>query len=108
MLEITYTGVFIFITLAWIITRIICGIKSKKADWKFEVEDAEFENNNLVFEWDNNLMAVALVPVPVPNGEAEHFAAGNYTWKEGVETTKKHSAQLIIFAMKRMLCLNLN
>ena len=72
-----------------------------KADWKFEVEDAEFENNNLVFEWDNNLMAVALVPVPVPNGEAEHFAAGNYTWKEAVETTKKHSAQLIIFAMNR-------
>ena len=38
MLEITYTGVFIFITLAWIITRIICGIKSKKADWKFELK----------------------------------------------------------------------
>ena len=38
MLEITYTGVFIFITLAWIITRIICGIKSKKADWKYELK----------------------------------------------------------------------
>jgi glycopeptide antibiotics resistance protein len=38
MFEITYKGLFIFITLAWIVTRAICGIKSKKADWKYEVK----------------------------------------------------------------------
>ena len=38
MLEITYTGAFIFITLAWIITRVICGMKSKKVNWKHEAK----------------------------------------------------------------------
>ena len=36
MLEITYTGVFVFITLAWIVARVICGIRNKKMDWKYE------------------------------------------------------------------------
>ena len=38
MVEITYKGLFIFITLAWIVTRSILGIKNKKADWKYEVK----------------------------------------------------------------------
>ena len=38
MFEITYQGLFIFITLAWIAVRAICNIKKKKADWKQEVK----------------------------------------------------------------------
>ena len=38
MLEITYTGVLVFITLAWIVTRVICGIRNKKVDWKHEAK----------------------------------------------------------------------
>jgi len=38
MFEITYKGLFIFITLAWIATRVICGIRNKKADWKYEAK----------------------------------------------------------------------
>ena len=37
MFEITYKGLFIVITLAWIVTRAICGIKNKRVDWKYEV-----------------------------------------------------------------------
>ena len=36
MFEITYKGLFIFITLAWVATRIICGMRNQKADWKHE------------------------------------------------------------------------
>ena len=36
MLEITYKGLFIFITLAWVATRVICGIRNQKVDWKHE------------------------------------------------------------------------
>ena len=32
MLEITYQGMFVFITLAWIGVRVICGIKNRKVD----------------------------------------------------------------------------
>lgn len=38
MVEITYTGLFIFITLAWIAVRVICGMKKQKADWKKEAK----------------------------------------------------------------------
>ena len=38
MFEITYKGLFVFITLAWIVTRAICGIKHKKVDWKHEAK----------------------------------------------------------------------
>ena len=38
MFQITYKGLFIFITLAWIATRAICGIKNKKVDWKYEAK----------------------------------------------------------------------
>ena len=38
MFEITYKGLFVFITLAWIATRIICGMKNHKIDWKYEAK----------------------------------------------------------------------
>ena len=38
MFEITYKGLFIFITLAWIATRAICGTKNKKVNWKYEAK----------------------------------------------------------------------
>ena len=38
MFEITYKGLFILITLAWIAARAICGIRNKKADWKYEAK----------------------------------------------------------------------
>ena len=38
MFEITYTGLFIFITLAWIAARVICGVRNCKVDWKREAK----------------------------------------------------------------------
>ena len=38
MFEITYEGLFIFITLAWIAARVICGLRKHKVDWKYEAK----------------------------------------------------------------------
>lgn len=38
MFEITYKGLFIFITLAWIAVRAICGIRNRKINWKYEAK----------------------------------------------------------------------
>lgn len=38
MFEITYKGLFIFITLAWIAARVICGLRKHKVDWKYEAK----------------------------------------------------------------------
>ena len=38
MIEITYKGVFIFITFLWVLLRVICNIKTHKLNWKYEVK----------------------------------------------------------------------
>lgn len=38
MLEITYIGLFIFITSAWLVVRAICAVKNQKLDWKYEAK----------------------------------------------------------------------
>ena len=38
MFEITYQGLFIFITLSWLAVRAVCGIRNQKVDWKYEIK----------------------------------------------------------------------
>lgn len=38
MFEITYKGLFVFITMVWIAVRVICGIRNHKVDWKYEAK----------------------------------------------------------------------
>lgn len=38
MLEITYPRLFLFITITWVVVRVICGMKIHKVDWKNEVK----------------------------------------------------------------------
>ena len=38
MLEITYKGLFLFITLVWIAVRVFYGIRNGKVDWKHEAK----------------------------------------------------------------------
>ena len=38
MFEITYKGLFVFITLAWIAVRAICAVKNHKIDCKYEAK----------------------------------------------------------------------
>ena len=44
----------------------------------------------------NTRLIVTLMPEPVPNGEAEHFAQANYLWPEAVDTVKDHQAHLLV------------
>ena len=38
MFEITYKGLFLFITLTWIAVRVIFGFRNRKVDWKQEAK----------------------------------------------------------------------
>ena len=38
MVEITYPGMFLFISLAWIVAIVIRGVKQHKVDWKYEAK----------------------------------------------------------------------
>ena len=36
------------------------------------------------------------MPGPVPNGEAEHYAQGNYLWKDATEVARQHEAHILV------------
>ena len=38
MFEITYMGLFLFLTLVWSMVRAICGIRNRNMDWKYEAK----------------------------------------------------------------------
>ena len=59
-------------------------------------ENCTRDAQTLVFSLENNTISVALMDTPVPEGEAEFYAEGNFLWKEVVETTKQHQAHLLV------------
>lgn len=78
-------------------------INNLKTEWDINVpeDETEFKDGNLVFNLDNNLVAISLMDAPVPDGEAEYFAESNYMWKDAVETTKKHKAHILVAVINR-------
>lgn len=75
-------------------------IKSNlKKDWNIDVSHEKIEKGTLAFDIGENLLALSFIPVPVPNEEAEKNAVNNYLWHNGVEETKKHTAQIIAAVM---------
>ncbi len=61
-----------------------------------EEERAEDRPDIYLFNYKGAIGAVSMMPAPVPNGEAEYHAQNNYRWRDAVETTKKHTAQLMV------------
>ncbi|MDE7295232.1 MAG: hypothetical protein K2N72_12490, partial [Oscillospiraceae bacterium] len=59
----------------------------------------EESDNIIVTEYKGCMVSLMFLPKPVPDGEAEYFARGNYMWKDGEETVKNHKAQIIVSVM---------
>lgn len=81
-------------------------IKLLQDDWGIadetpEEERAEEKSDIYVFSYKGAMCALSVMPGPVPNGEAEYHAQNNYRWREAVETTKKHTAQLMVSVLGR-------
>ncbi|GIO89120.1 DUF4261 domain-containing protein [Paenibacillus lactis] len=72
--------------------------------WSPEEEDgasSKEKDGILVFEAEGCMAAVSFVEAPVPDGEAEHYAQGNYLWPEAAAVTQTHVAQLIVAVFTR-------
>lgn len=68
-----------------------------KADWGVDIpNDPEGENDVIYANVDGYRVVVGLMPAPVPDGEAEYWAKGNYMWQDAVEVTASHKAHAII------------
>lgn len=77
-------------------------VKDVKEEWGIEIvegdhiEDHEDDGKLVYADVEGMRVIVGLIEAPVPNGEAEYWAQGNYMWREGVEIVKTHKAQLIV------------
>lgn len=99
-------------------------MKTLKEDWQIEDEGKENTDGNnsescesditdedgkdsedrdvdsVIFNYHGAMVSVALMPGPIPEGEAEYHAGSNYLWKDAVVTSKKHKAHLIVMVLK--------
>lgn len=89
-----------------------CDLNAVKAhllnDWNIAVtpeaadeHEAEIKEGTLVFEADGFTLAASFIDAPIPDGEAEHYAQGNYLWQEAAEVTSTHVAQIILAVFTR-------
>ena len=71
-------------------------------EWGISPDEGEGITNEdgiLNFNVNGLLCALSLMPVPLPDGEAEQNAAFNYYWPEAVEETAKHQAHILLVVM---------
>ena len=69
-----------------------------KEDWGISFSD-EIKDGAVVFPVDDYNCAVSVMPMPIPNGEAEICAGNNVLWKDAKEEVAKHAAHVMIAVM---------
>lgn len=68
-----------------------------KSDWGIDVSDDSKPEDDVIYaDVDGYRVVVGLMPAPVPDGEAEYWAKGNYMWQDAVEVTASHKAHAIV------------
>lgn len=81
-------------------------LQSLRAKWGIDAApecagiSAESEDT-LVVSCHGVMLAVSLMPTPVPNEEAEGAAEKNFMWPGGVEQVKRHKAHLLVSVIGR-------
>ena len=75
-------------------------LKDLKEDWKITLdlgEDSENkEKDMLVGNIGDIMVAIALMPAPIPNNEAVEKAKINYKWKDAVKVAEEHKAHILV------------
>lgn len=72
-------------------------IEDMKTEWGVDIPDEKLEENDVVYAPVGDFtLVIGMMPAPVPDGAPEHFARGNYMWRDAVETVKSHKAHLLI------------
>ena len=75
-------------------------LKDLKEDWKITLdlgkEDESKDKDMLVGDIDGIMVAVALMPAPIPNNEAVDNAKTNYRWKDAVKIAEEHKAHILV------------
>ncbi|NDV96277.1 DUF4261 domain-containing protein [Dysgonomonas sp. 521] len=72
-------------------------IEHLKTFWKLNIGDTENTNNETaVFDIDEQMVAIAAMPAPVPWEEIEEVASYNYLWPNAAEELEDHTSHAIV------------
>ncbi|MBQ7187610.1 MAG: DUF4261 domain-containing protein [Ruminococcus sp.] len=69
-----------------------------KEDWGISFSD-EIKDGAVVFPVDDYNCAISIMPLPIPDGEAEACAGNNVLWKDAKEEVAKHGAHVMVAVM---------
>ncbi len=76
-------------------------ISDLQTNWNITVEGAESNGDSFIFSVDDFMCAIAVMPAPIPNAEAEHYAQSNYYCSDALEIAKAHTAHLMVTVMSQ-------
>lgn len=75
-------------------------IRDLKELWDITVPesdpDEDERDDSLVFNLGDRMVAISLMPFPIPGNEAETNAENNWMWPEAVDVAKKHAAHIMV------------
>ncbi|MCF1191192.1 DUF4261 domain-containing protein [Mangrovimonas sp. AS39] len=74
-------------------------VNELKTKWKLKVNDSDADNKTAVLVIEDYNVAIAHIPVAIPEGEVERTASYNYFWENGVEETSKHKGHIVLSIM---------
>lgn len=70
-------------------------------DWQISADNIDNSEDSFVFYIGECMCALALMPAPIPNGEAESRAQGNYYCSDAVAIAQAHQAHLMVTVMQQ-------
>ena len=90
MIRISYTSMVVFISIIWCLVRVICAIKTKRADWKKELKLL------LVYVCIVVVARFTFFPFSKVNGEIQPLMFGP-VYTRGWMHTGKSFLQVLVF-----------
>lgn len=78
---------------------IVPDLEEDEEEIQTEDGDEEAVCSTKVFHVDGCMVAISLMPAPIPEGEAEYYAETNYMWPDAAAVVKTHEAHVLVAVM---------
>ena len=83
-------------------------LRDLKERWGIEDESTEEDaaderDDAFVISYQGAMLAISLMPGPIPDNEAEYAAADNFMWPDGKNIVKQHKAHILIASLGKEL-----
>lgn len=71
-------------------------IQDLKSYWGLKVDEIEGDDNTATFKIDEELVALVLMPAPIPAAEFEPIYNYSYLWKDAEKEIQEHTQHAIV------------